>query len=236
MNVFQVKHLNVSYHKDRVLEDISFDVLKKDFLAIFGQNGSGKSTLIKALLGLLPLESGDIKAFGKKLDSNIKGKIGYLPQKTQFADSKFPATAYEVIASGILTKKKKPKKVNDSDKKIIDRYLELLGIEDVKYRQIGNLSGGQQQRVLLARAMVSSPSILVLDEPTASLDPESRKRFYELLKKLNEKEDITILIISHDSIDIINYVNKVLCLDKNLIYFGDAKGYHFHGSNTHFLK
>ena len=222
-NILSVEDLNVSYGKHRVLEDISFSLDKGDYVGIVGPNGSGKTTLVRTLLGLIEADSGKIH-FGNGLEL-ARHKIGYLPQIAITTDSLFPAKVCEIVEMGLLVQKKFPKILHKEDKGKVDRILKELGISDLKNQKIGQLSGGQQQRVLLARAMVGDPEILILDEPTSALDPKIRAEFYTMIKALNQKKQVTVLLVSHDIGSIGQYTNKMLYLDHKLIFFGDYKDF-----------
>ncbi len=222
-NVLEVENLNVAYGRQRVLEDISFKVHKGDYVGVVGPNGSGKTTLMKAILGLVEAESGRVH-FGNGIEI-ARSKIGYLPQIAITTDSLFPAKVGEIIEMGLLVQKKFPKILSSDEKKKVDKILNELGIYELKDKKIGQLSGGQQQRVLLARAMVGEPEILILDEPTSALDPKIRNEFYELIKVLNEKRQVTILLVSHDIGSVGKYTSKMLYLDHKLVFYGDYKAF-----------
>lgn len=219
MSLIDVKNLAVNYGDFRALHDVSFSLEAGDFLAVVGPNGSGKSTLIKAISGLIKPNEGLISK------SNKLTHIGYLPQKSTYADPRFPATVNEIVASGLLGNKKFPRFISKNDYQSVDKALKLLKIDDLKNKRIGHLSGGQQQRALLARALVSNPSILILDEPTGALDPTSRDCFYSTLKEMNEEHSVTIIIVSHDSHEIGNFAKSILFLDRQVLYFGNFKGF-----------
>jgi len=221
--ILKVENLNVSYGRHRVLNDIAFDIKKGDYVGIVGPNGSGKSTLVKTLLGLIPADSGKIH-FGNGLEL-ARHKIGYLPQVAITTDSLFPAKVREIVEMGLLVQKKFPKILHKEDKTKVNRILDELSISDLKEEKIGQLSGGQQQRVLLARAMVGEPEILILDEPTSALDPKIRSEFYQMIQSLNQKRQVTILLVSHDIGSIGQYTNKMLYLDQRLVFFGDYKDF-----------
>lgn len=148
-------------------------------------------------------------------------KIGYLPQKALFFDARFPASAGEIVASGLLSGKKLPRIFNRQDALSIENTMRLLHIEELGSTPIGRLSGGQQQRVLLARALVHKPQILILDEPTIALDPQSRENFYSILQEFNRQDKLTVILISHDIGSIGKYASKLLYLDRRIIFYGN---------------
>jgi zinc transport system ATP-binding protein len=225
-SVIETKKISVYYGQTEVLKDVSFAVEQGDFVGLAGPNGAGKTTLIKAILGLLPISEGDIELFGVNKDKfNNWDRIGYLPQKFSSINALFPATVREVVTLGLLSQKKFPKRISSSDKAKIDNILAELGITKLEKRLLSELSGGQQQKVLLARALVSGPEVLIFDEPSTALDPESRESFFQLIQKLNMKNGIAIILITHDTSYIGKYANKLLYLDKSLIYFGDFSNF-----------
>ena len=219
--VLSVKNLNVLYGSYEVLQDVTFNVEKGDYVALAGPNGAGKTTLAKTIIGLVTSYTGVIKLF----EQNLKGfndwhLIGYLPQRATAFNPLFPATVHEVVGTGLLSEKHFPRYFDRKDEEEIDRTLNLMGISNLKGKLIGELSGGQQQRVFLARSLVSNPELLILDEPSTALDPSSRESFLELLKKLNREIGITVLLITHDTSQIGKYADKLLYLDKKVIFFG----------------
>ncbi len=221
MNVISVKNLSVRYQSAEVVSDVSFDVAAGDYLGVVGPNGSGKTTLIRALFGLLPSTKGTITLFGQSLGAFHEWhKIGYLPQKMVSFNPYFPATVREIVAMGLLGRKRFPKHIDRRDHAAIAKVLDLLDIGKIKDTRIGELSGGQHQRVLLARAMVAEPQILVLDEPTTALDPEAREKFIAVLQDLNQKSGVTVLLVTHDIMSIGRYASKLLYLDRKLIFHG----------------
>ncbi len=220
MSVISVKNLCVKYQTVEVVSDATFDVEAGDYLGIVGPNGSGKTTLIRAIFGLVSPSNGSVTILGKNLSEfGDWGKIGYLPQKIAAFDSHFPVSVKEIVAMGLLAGKKFPKKITSADEPEIDRILNLFDIAKIKDKLAGELSGGQQQRVVLARAMVSNPKILVLDEPSTALDPEAREKFTEVLQQLN-KQGITIMLVTHDIMNIGKYATKLLYLDRKLVFHG----------------
>jgi zinc transport system ATP-binding protein len=221
MNVISVKNVSVRYQAAEVVSDVSFDVAAGDYLGVVGPNGSGKTTLIRALFSLIPCTKGTISLFGQSLQGFREWhRIGYLPQKMVFSNPYFPATVREIVAMGLLGRKKFPKRIDRSDNLAIAKVLELLDIAKIKDARIGELSGGQHQRVLLARAMVAEPQILVLDEPTTALDPEAREKFIAVLQELNEKSGVSVVLVTHDIMSVGRYASKLLYLDRKLIFYG----------------
>jgi zinc transport system ATP-binding protein len=213
--------LSCCYREGKVLEDVSFAVERGDYVGIVGPNGSGKSTLVKALLGLVTVCSGSASLFGSQISHFREWqRIGYLPQSLHLVNPIFPATVRETVGLGLLSHKSFPKRLNQDDWNKIDGTLQELGINDVRNKRIGELSGGQLQRVLLARAIVNDPELLILDEPTAALDPDIRGRFYDMISTINRERGVTIILVTHDSGVIGEYASKMLYLDKRLLFYG----------------
>jgi zinc transport system ATP-binding protein len=220
--IIQADNLSLSYGQSEVLKNISFSIEKGDFVGLAGPNGAGKTTLVKALLNLIPLNNGQITLFGKKhTEFSTWSRIGYLPQKNSTINNLFPATVSEIVALGLLAQKKWPKRITPQDRAQADAILKDLGILGLKAKMFSDLSGGQQQRVLLARALVSNPEVLIFDEPSTALDPESRESFFSLMEHFNKQHQITIILITHDTSYIGKYANKLLYIDKELVYFGN---------------
>lgn len=228
--ILSVKKLNVSYGKLPILRDLDFEIEKGDYVGIVGANGSGKTTLVRALLGLIPPTSGEIQF--------LRGKdtaIGYLPQRTLVNDSFFPAQVDEIVGTGLMGCLEGRQMKRAEKQQRIKDTLGLLNMEGFLKRKIGTLSIGQQQRVLLARALVSRPDLLILDEPTSSLDPKIREEFYEMLHHLHLKHQVTILQVSHDVSSMDLYMNKLLLMGFDEVLFGnyqdlkDSHGEHIHG-------
>jgi len=214
----RINDLSVSYGAVKALKNITFDIEHKSFLGIIGPNGGGKSTLVKALLGLKKPDSGIVEIKRGK-------KIGYVPQFAEF-DQRFPISVMEVILSGVIKGKKLTfKKYLKEELDYADSLMKRMDILDLKDKQIGELSGGQLQKVLVARSMVAHPDILILDEPTASLDVKVKNEIYNILKCLSE--EITILIITHDIAEIFAYVSSVAYINQTL---------HYHGSDSKMRK
>lgn len=220
--IIEVKNLSIFYDKSEILNNISLTIENGDFIGLAGPNGAGKTTLVKALLGLIPLTIGEIKLFDETQNKfNDWNKIGYLPQKNSTINALFPATVLEIVMLGLMSQKKFPKRIIKTDKIKAKEILKKLEISSLENRMIAELSGGEQQKVLLARALVSSPELLIFDEPSTALDPQSRESFFSLIEKLNKEDGIAIILITHDTAYIGQYANKLLYLNKDLIYFGN---------------
>ncbi len=223
--IIEIKNLNFSFGNNLVLKDISLDILEGDFVALIGQNGSGKTTIVKLILGLHSFNEGEISLFGKSIKIfKDWGKIGYVPQKVTNFDPNFPATVKEIVAMGLLSNKTFPKMITKGDRLLVLKSLQKVGMENFRNKRIGELSGGQQQRVFIARAIVSNPKVLFLDEPTTGIDQDTQTKFYDLLGALN-KEGITIVLVSHDISHITNYVTKIASLNQTLQFFGSHKDF-----------
>jgi zinc transport system ATP-binding protein len=221
MNLLASEGLCYSYDATEVLSDISFGVSAGDYLGIVGPNGCGKSTLVRALLGLLPPSRGKVTLFGvDQGDFRQWHRIGYLPQRLRFLNPHFPATVTEVVALGLLGAKHFPKRLTAADRERVAVAIERMGIGALRKRLIGELSGGQQQRALLARAMVCDPELLILDEPTTALDPETRDSFYALLRELNRERRTAIVLITHDTWNIGRHAERFIYLDKRVVFDG----------------
>ena len=216
-----VENVSFAYNGLPVLEDVSFSVSPRDFLALIGPNGSGKTTLIRVILGVVKPTRGRVVVMGEEIGRFSQWhRIGYVPQKATHKDPFFPASVREVVAMGLLSKKRFPRVLHRQDEAAVERALELVDMKALKARRIGELSGGQQQRVFIARAIVNGPDVLFLDEPTAGVDAETQSHFYEMLAGLNRKEGLTIVLITHDFSVITKHVNKVACLNQRLFFHG----------------
>jgi zinc transport system ATP-binding protein len=221
MMLLQAEQLHIAYGSTDILRDISFQVQTGDYLGIVGPNGSGKSTLIRAMLGLVPVTSGTIRLLGQPLSLfNDWQKIGYLPQRLSFANPHFPATVEEIVRLGFIGKNGPKRRIDASEAQQLEEILARMGIIDLRQQLIGQLSGGQQQRALLARALVGRPALLLLDEPTTALDPETREDFYAIVKELNRDLGTAIILITHDTWNIGQYAKRFVYLDKTVIFDG----------------
>ena len=208
--IIRVDNLTFCYNGTEVISDISLDVKKGDYLGIAGSNGSGKSTLVKNILGILQPLKGTISLFGQPLISfNQWCKIGYLPQRINALNYHFPSTVEEIVQLGI----------KKSDQVSLKNTLDLMGIAHLSSCLIGELSYGEQQRVMLSRALIRKPDLLIFDEPTTALDPETRDVFYNLTDEMN-RNGTTVVLITHDMGIIGKYARNLLYLDKKVIFWG----------------
>ncbi len=216
----QCNNLTMSYENTLALSNVSFQVDKGDFLSVLGANGSGKSTLLKSILGLLPVKEGAIR-YGEGLKAS---EIGYLPQQTP-VQKDFPATVWEVCLSGTLNRRGFFPFYSQREKRLTLDNMELLGISHLKQKSYRDLSGGQQQRVLLARALCATRKLLLLDEPVTGLDPVITSDFYEIIKNINRDEGIAVIMVTHDMDGALRYSNKILHLDREVLFFGETEKY-----------
>lgn len=219
-NIIEVKDVSFSYNDEEVLQNVNLSIHKGDYLGIVGSNGSGKTTLLRIILDLIKTKSGSIKLFGQDIEEfKDWSKIGYVPQKVINFDNNFPLTVLEVVLMGRYSKVGLLHNINDEDKKLVEEALHHVGMWDYRDRQIGDLSGGQQQRVFIARALAGEPEIIFLDEPTVGIEKDIKNKFYQLLNDLNEKLDLTIVIVTHDIESMANEAMHVACMkDKTLIF------------------
>ncbi len=221
IKVLEIKNLSFAYGTSEILSGVSFQVDKGNYIALAGPNGAGKTTLIKTILGLIGKPHGAVKIFGNDFENFTDWKkIGYLPQRVNAFNPLFPATVKEVVGLGLLSKKSYPKKFTKKDEEKIKEMLSLMAISNLQDTPVAELSGGQQQRVFLARALASDPELLILDEPSTALDPQTRQHFFELVEKLNKEKGVTIILITHDTSQVGNYANKLLYLDRKVIFYG----------------
>jgi zinc transport system ATP-binding protein len=222
VGVVSIEDLSFRYNGVEVLSHVNFRMAPGDYVGLVGPNGSGKTTLIKIILGLVRPSRGNITLFGQSPQRLGEWRrVGYVAQKLSSSNPWFPATVREIVATGLLSKKRFPKRMSGDDTDAIQRVLGEMEVLDLAEKRLSELSGGQHQRVMVARALVSRPELLILDEPTTALDPESRERFFNLLQRLNREEEVSILLITHDLGTIGNYATKLLYLDKEVIFYGD---------------
>ncbi|MGB6408572.1 MAG: metal ABC transporter ATP-binding protein [Planococcus donghaensis] len=219
--LIDIQDISFEYEETKALDHISMKVEEGDFLAILGPNGSGKSTLLKIMLGLIKPSKGKIELFG--VDSkNFKNRewIGYVSQKSNSFNSGFPATAKEVVAGGLVKKTGLFHRLPKTTHQQVVEALEAVSMEPFIDRSISELSGGQQQRIFIARALIAKPKVLILDEPTVGIDHENVQAFYDMLARLNQDKNITMVLVTHDVDTVTDRITHVACLNQTI---------HFHG-------
>lgn len=219
MNVIEVEHLSFAYNGVYVLDDINFCVKKGHFIGIFGPNGGGKSTLLSLLMGFLKPNKGRIRIFDLP-PQQARDKVGWVPQNFHF-DRHFPISVEEVVLGGRLAHLSWSGRFAKEDHKVIEESLERVGMRRYLKVPFATLSGGQAQRVLIARALASSPSLLLLDEPTASVDYAAQTEIYKLLSSL--KGEKAIVMVTHDLNSAVEHVDSLFCIQKNLIHMSPEK-------------
>ena len=212
--VVTLEHIRVRFGDVTVLDDISLNIEAREFVGITGPNGGGKTTLLKVILGLISPEKGRVSVFSMP-PVPARKRVGYVPQFHHF-NSSFPASVMDVVLTGRLDSGSMFGRFSRADRRA-DRHaaehaLERVALHDLKNRQISKLSGGQQQRALIARALVSDPDMLLLDEPAASIDSSSKSTFYSLLDKLRGEK--TIIMVTHDVSAVTSRADKILCLNR----------------------
>lgn len=228
--LLECKNLSVSFDGRPIIEDLSFTVNENDFICIVGENGTGKSTLTNAMLGLIPITSGNIELHGI-----CKSDIGYLPQKLK-VENNFPASVYEIVMSGFVGKSIFNPFYTKSQKCKAEDSIELLSIDGIKSRPFTELSGGQQQRVLLARAICAAEKLVLLDEPVTGLDAQSSDNFYKLIMHLNSEHGVAVVMVSHDIERSVKFAGKVLHLGADNYFFGTVDEYKATDYYKNFLK
>jgi zinc transport system ATP-binding protein len=217
--VVKLEDVWVQYNGVPILEGISLNIEKDDFLGIIGPNGGGKTTLLKVVLGLIHPSRGAVSVLGKPPERS-RSRIGYVPQHNLF-DREFPISVWDAVIMGRCGKAGLLRRYGDADRRATQDALQTVGMLDYKDRQLGKLSGGELQRVFIARALVSEPKLLLLDEPTASVDPAMQTEFYELLERL--KQQMAVVLVSHDISAVSIYVDKIACLNRQLHYHGSKE-------------
>lgn len=212
--ILELKNITAGYDHEAVLHNVNLEICENDFIGIIGPNGGGKTTLLKVILGLLKPFSGEVIYYTSK-----QNLFGYLPQNNRF-DQRFPISVTEVVLSGLMSEKGLYKSYTRTEKQMAWELLDKYGMGNYKKAPIGDLSGGQMQRVFLCRAIISSPRILILDEPTTYADSNFEKEFYTILQELSKS--VSIIMVSHDLGTICSYVKTIACVNGEL---------HYHKSN-----
>lgn len=228
--LIRCEHMDLGYENQDAVVDVNMEVCPGDYLCIVGENGSGKSTLMKGLLGLLKPSAG-VLTVSEELKTT---GIGYLPQQTA-AQKDFPASVREVVLSGCLSRRGRRPFYSRTEKRIAAENMERLGITPLAKHCYRELSGGQQQRVLIARALCATTKLLLLDEPITGLDPMAIQDFYAMLRKLNREDGVAILMVSHDLRNAVEEANKILHLQKQVLFYGPAHDYMNSRAAGHFF-
>jgi zinc transport system ATP-binding protein len=222
--IFDVKNLSFSVRGVDILKNISIEIFNGEYIAIIGPNGGGKTTLIRMLLGLEKPTTGEVKLFGKDIkEFKAWDKIGFVPQRASHVDQNFPATVEDIVKMGRVAKSKLFSRDSKEDISAVKESMIKMDILDLKDKMVGTLSGGQRQRVMIARALASSPEILILDEPNTGVDMVSQQRFYKLLAELNKEDNITIVFITHDVGVIADDIGKLFTINQKATVCNDPK-------------
>jgi zinc transport system ATP-binding protein len=215
--VIVLKDVTFAYRpSEPALSKVNLSIQAGEYVGVIGPNGGGKTTLMKLLLGLLKPQRGEITLFGQPQQGFAeRHKIGYVPQRFMSGDFKLPITVAEVVSFGALE--------GGNDR--VQQSLAQVGMQAFAKRRLSELSGGQQQKVFIAKALASRPQILILDEPTAGVDVSAQDEFYQLLAQLNTEQGLTVILVSHDIDVVVNEVNKLVCINEELVYHGRPKDF-----------
>ena len=212
--VIEIDKLFFSYHNTPILSNVSLTIQEGEFVGLIGPNGGGKTTLLKLIMGFLRPLKGKISVFGEpSIKANSQQRISYVPQVTRF-DKEFPISVIEVVLSGILSRLPWHGQFSKKDRHLALEKLKSIGLDHLADSAFGSLSGGQAQRVLIARALISNPQLLLLDEPTASVDSQAEANIYDILNEL--KGAMTILMVTHNLQSAISQVNRLYCVQENV--------------------
>lgn len=228
--LIQCQHVDFGYDNQDAVIDVNMEVDPGDYLCIVGENGSGKSTLMKGLLGLIRPTGGTLVT----AEELKRTGIGYLPQQTA-AQKDFPASVQEVVLSGCLNRRGRRPFYSRTEKAVAAENMERLGITPLAKQCYRELSGGQQQRVLIARALCATTRLLILDEPITGLDPMAIQDFYAMIRRLNREDGVAILMVSHDLRNAVEEANKILHLQKQVLFYGPAHDYMNSQAAGHFF-
>lgn len=216
--ILSLKQLSFGYEDKSILENVNLSIKKGDFVAITGVNGAGKSTLLKLILGILSPKQGEIEILGEPMKQfNKWQKVGYLSQQVLKKHQQFPATCEEIVKANLFSQIGFLRFPTKKHKEKARAALEAVGMAGYEKKLIYQLSGGQQQRVMLAHVLVSEPELIILDEPTTGVDQEAITAFYELLKKLNQEKQMTIIMVTHEMQKSLEYVNRQIYLQEKQV-------------------
>jgi zinc transport system ATP-binding protein len=217
--VVEIRDLWFSFNGVPAIRETDLRVRQNDFLVLLGPNGGGKTTLLKLILGLLKPDRGTVRVFDKR-PSQVVQRVGYMPQNVSF-NRTFPITVLDVVLMGRLRRIGNWSGYTRDDRMAVQRALQRVDMWEHRKRRVGELSGGQRQRTFIARALVTDPELLLLDEPTASIDTKGQTDFYALLKDLNKT--VTIIVVSHDLSVLSSYATCVACVNQRIFYHGAAE-------------
>lgn len=224
--IIRLTDVTAGYDNIPILENISLEVHAGDFLGVIGPNGGGKTTLVKIITGLLKPISGEITVFSKSpqaFSTADRKRLGYVKQETNL-DTSFPVNVLDTVLMGLYTGMPPGARPGKKEKDAAMEALKKVSLQDYAKNHIGALSGGQRQRVLIARAIVHSPELLILDEPTTGIDMKHQAEFYDLLYDLKQSMNLTVIMVSHDINDLAQRVSKVSCVNKSLHIHGKIEG------------
>jgi len=211
--VVSLEHVFFSYNGLSVLENVSMTLCERDFLCVVGPNAGGKTTLLRLIMGLEKPVRGTVRIFGQPPEK-VRERIGYMPQHVRL-DPQFPVNVADVVLMGRLGTTHRFGPYSTADKTAAEEALRNVEMADLRNRPFAELSGGQRQRVLIARALVSDPDLLLLDEPTANVDAVIETELYDLLQQLNER--VTIILVTHDLGFVSRYVKSVACVNRQVV-------------------
>lgn len=224
--VIRLENIHYAYESKTVLDNVNLEIKRGDFMGLVGPNGGGKTTLIKIILGLIEPDQGKVYILNEEIHKfDDWDKIGFVSQKANTFNKGFPATVFEVVSMGLTAKLGYLHFLRRKDKQKVLAAIDQVGMGEFAHQNIGNLSGGQQQRVFIARALVSEPELLILDEPTVGVDHQNVERFYDLLHKLNDENDLTLLLVTHDTGAMTEHATDIVCLNKTLHFHGHSSEY-----------
>ncbi|MBM7854119.1 zinc transport system ATP-binding protein [Desulfohalotomaculum tongense] len=217
--IVELQNVTFKYSCHAILDNVSLTINAGDAVGITGPNGAGKSTLLKLILGKLKPLKGDVRLFGVPAAKfTEKYRVGYVPQNAASFNRDFPTTVLEAVIAGRTACRGLFKSFNEKDYALAEEALKNVGLYPLRKRRLSELSGGQQQRVFVARAVVSNPDLLILDEPTVGMDAQAQIQLVQLLKELNTKRGLTLLIVSHELELISTIINHQICLDKKICH------------------
>lgn len=217
----RVKSLTIGY-REPLLRDLSFQMAEGEFWIVVGPNGVGKSTLLKTMVGINPPLSGKIFIHGVDCTNGCDEKrfVSYVPQMENYSHN-FPATALDIVLSGFFPRLGRFQKLTDTERRVALQWMELLEVESIAHERFNNLSGGQQRKTLIARALVSNPHYIFLDEPTIGVDLKSSRRILKAIYRLNRESKFGILMVTHDINFVWEYAEKVILIGYNEYFIGN---------------